>query len=115
VRDLPTEPVDNPVAARRARALAVEAELSQTIDGFAFGQAQRQDFTRQMADGVVVALERLAADSSGRGIAAHELLDLYVSEEQRHVHDSALARAAAAGWSTPAQGNAARRRQGPEA
>jgi hypothetical protein len=88
----------NPVAdpeleGQCATALAAEAEISRALDSMAFLQAQTQDVARQMADCVVVALQRLAggdvADGAPRLLSCG-LAELYVSEDQREVHDAVV-------------------------
>jgi hypothetical protein len=72
-------------------AVAAEAEISRSLESLAFTQAQRNDFTCQTVDCVVTALERLAvADMTvGTRLSPNDLAALYVSEEQRLVHDAA--------------------------
>jgi len=62
-------------------------DISKSLDDMAFVQAQRQDFTRQMADCVAIALARLAAPGN---FAPDDLAKLYVCAEQRETHDTAL-------------------------
>jgi hypothetical protein len=72
-------------------AVAAEAEISRSLESLAFAQAQRNDFTCQTVDCVVTALERLAVTDVGAGarLSANDLAALYVSEDQRQVHDAA--------------------------
>jgi hypothetical protein len=72
-------------------AVAAEAEISRSLESLAFTQAQRNDFTCQTVDCVVTALERLAvADMTvGTRLSPNDLAALYVSEDQRQVHDAA--------------------------
>ena len=66
-------------------------DISKSLDDMAFVQAQRQDFTRQMADCVATALARLAAQGAGDSrFSPDDLLKLYVCAEQRDVHETAL-------------------------
>jgi len=79
-------------------AVMAEAEISRSLDAMAFVQAQRQDVARQMADCVVMALERLAAVDAaqdappgqppGARLSPGDLAALYVCEDQRAVHDA---------------------------
>jgi hypothetical protein len=91
----------NPVAdpeleGQCAAAIAAEAEISRALDSMAFRQAQTQDAARQMADCVVVALERLAASNVADGatseakLSYRDLAALYVSDDQREVHDAVI-------------------------
>jgi hypothetical protein len=75
-------------------AVAAEVEISQSLESLAFEQAQRNDFTCQTVDCVVTALERLAATDVpvGKRLSPDGLAALYVSEEQRKVHDVATRR-----------------------
>jgi hypothetical protein len=71
-------------------AVAAEAEISRSLESLAFAQAQRNDFTCQTVDCVVTALERLAATDVpvGARLSPDDLTTLYVSEDQRQVHDA---------------------------
>lgn len=81
-----------------AAAVAAEAEISRSLDAMAFVRAQRQDVARQMADCVVMALERLAAADAvpgaspgqppGARLSPGDLAALYVCDDQREVHDA---------------------------
>jgi len=75
-------------------AIAAEAEIRRSLDSLAFEQAQRNDFTCQTVDCVVTALERLAGGDgpAGNRLSLDDLAALYVSEEQRKVHDAATRR-----------------------
>ncbi len=90
--------------------LAAGAALSSLLDEAAFVQAQRQDFTKQMGDCVVKALERLSAEAqaSGPRLSLAELQGMYVCELQREVHVAA-ARALQAGSSHRVTATGARR------
>ena len=77
------------LAASCASAEAANTELGRALDERAFAQAQRIDLSRQMADGVVLALRGL--DDGGAGLSHEQLAASYVSEEQREVHAVALA------------------------
>jgi hypothetical protein len=67
-------------------------DISKSLDDMAFVQAQRQDFTRQMADCVATALARLAAPGSGETsrFSADDLSKLYVCAEQREIHETTI-------------------------
>jgi hypothetical protein len=72
-------------------AVAAEAEISRSLESLAFQQAQRNDFTCQTVDCVVTALTRLAAADlpAGARLSPDDLCALYVSEDQRLVHEAA--------------------------
>ena len=72
-------------------AVAAQAEISRSLESLAFEQAQRNDFTCQTVDCVVTALERLAVTDvpPGNRLSPDELAALYVSDQQRQVHDAA--------------------------
>ena len=72
-------------------AVAAEVEISRSLESLAFEQAQRNDFTCQTVDCVVTALERLAVTDvpAGERLSPNDLAALYVSEDQRLVHDAA--------------------------
>jgi hypothetical protein len=72
-------------------AVAAEAEISRSLESLAFEQAQRNDFTCQTVDCVVTALNRLAAADlpAGARLSPDDLCALYVSEDQRLVHEAA--------------------------
>jgi len=78
----------------RDRALTEVAEVKRALDELAFAQAQRQDFARQIADCVVTALERMAVAEmpAGTRFSSGDLAELYVSEQQRRLHESVLRR-----------------------
>lgn len=85
----------NPVLEReRAEAIAEVAEIRGELDRLAFSQAQRQDFTRQIADCVVTALERMAVAEmpAGTSFSSNDLAALYVSDDQRRLHDVVVQR-----------------------
>jgi len=94
VRELATRCHDSELQAQCTTVVAAEAEVSRSIESLAFEQAQRNDFTCQTVDCVVTALERLAVTDGpvGNRISPDELAALYVSEEQRKVHDAATRR-----------------------
>jgi hypothetical protein len=74
-------------------AIANMTDISKSLDDMAFLQAQRQDYTRQMADCVAVALTRLAADGAGEHrFSQEDLAAMYVCAEQREIHDTCCAR-----------------------
>jgi hypothetical protein len=93
-------------------AVAAEAEISRSVESLAFTQAQRNDFTCQTVDCVVTALERLAVTdvSAGARLSPNDLAALYVSEEQRQVHDAATRQFAIA---AERNGSGSRGREGP--
>lgn len=106
---------DSELNAQCNAAVAAEAEISRSIESLAFEQAQRNDFTCQTVDCVVTALERLAgADGpAGNGLSLDDLAALYVSEEQRNVHDAATRQFAAVAASGPT-GAKGHSREGPQ-
>ncbi len=84
-----------------AAAVASEAEVTRALDALAFLQSQRQDLARQKADCVVTALGRLAVleqPPDGR-LSPEQLAAMYISPEQRDVHDQVTSRF---GWPAPA-------------
>ena len=95
-------------------AVAAEGEISRMLENLAFEQAQRNDFTCQTVDCVVTALERLAVTDAAGGnrLSADDLAALYVSEEQRKVHDAVIRRFARGASSGPA-GTHGNSREGP--
>jgi hypothetical protein len=85
----------NPVLEReRSEAIAEIAEIRRGLDELAFSQAQRQDFARQIADCVVTALERMAVAEmpAGTRFSSGDLAALYVSEDQRKLHEAVIRR-----------------------
>jgi hypothetical protein len=78
----------------RAEAIAEVAEIRGELDKLAFFQAQRQDFARQIADCVVTALERMAVAEmpAGTSFSSGDLAALYVSDDQRKLHDAVVQR-----------------------
>jgi hypothetical protein len=74
--------------------VAAAAEIGHELDGLACLQAQRQDLDRQMVDCVATALEHLAVDPGPMGtrMSPGDLAALYVSEDQRHVHEAVMRR-----------------------
>jgi hypothetical protein len=85
----------NPVLEReRAEAIDEIAEIRRGLDELAFSQAQKQDFARQIADCVVIALERMAVAEMppGTHFSSLDLADLYVSEQQRDLHAAVVSR-----------------------
>ena len=72
-------------------AVAAEIDIRRSLESLAFAQAQRNDFTCQTVDCVVTALGRLATTDGpvGARLSPDDLAALYVSEEQRQVHDAA--------------------------
>ncbi|MDE8345532.1 MAG: hypothetical protein POH28_05060 [Acidocella sp.] len=85
----------NPVLVREnIEAIAKIAEIRHGLDELAFSQAQKQDFARQIADCVVTALERMSvAEMQGHDeFSLDDLSKLYVSDDQRRLHESVLRR-----------------------
>lgn len=85
----------NPVLEReRSEALAEVAEIRHKLDELAFSQAQKQDFSRQIADCVVTALERMAVAEmpAGTSFSSSDLAELYVSDDQRKLHEDVVSR-----------------------
>ncbi len=85
----------NPVLDReRSEAITEIAEIRRALDDLAFLQAQRQDFAKQIADCVVTALERMAVAEmpAGTSFSSKDLAALYVSDEQRKLHEGVLHR-----------------------
>lgn len=72
-------------------AVEAEAEITRALDALAFAQTQRQDCARQMAECVTQALVILATTEAPMGsrLSPHDLAALYVSENQRTVHELA--------------------------
>jgi hypothetical protein len=85
---------DGAFDAQCAAAVAAESEISRLLDSLAFTLAQRQDRDRQMAECIVTALERLAQVEvfAGARISPDDLAALYVTEDQRSVHDAVTRR-----------------------
>jgi len=81
---------DQALSEQCSTAVEAEAEISRSLESLAFEQAQRNDFTCQAVDCVVTALERLAVTDGpvGARLSPNDLAALYVSEEQRQVHDA---------------------------
>jgi len=85
----------NPVQEReRTEAIAEIAEIRRALDELAFLQAQRQDFAKQIADCVVEALERMAVAEmpAGTSFSSSDLAALYVSDDQRKLHEAVVNR-----------------------
>ena len=80
---------DGAFDAECAAAIEAETEISGLLDTLAFTQAQRQDCDRQLADCIVTALERLARMDAPMesAMSPEELATLYVTDDQRKVHD----------------------------
>lgn len=88
----------NPVLEReRAEAITEIAEIRRALDDLAFLQAQRQDFAKQIADCVVTALERMALAQMpvGTSFSSADLAALYVSDDQRKLHEDVIRRLSA--------------------
>ncbi len=75
-----------------AAAIANMTNISQSLADMAFQQSQQQDFTRQMADCIAIALTRLAASRvAGQApFSPGDLEKLYVCAEQREIHQIAI-------------------------
>jgi hypothetical protein len=85
----------NPVLEReRAEALTEISDIRRALDDLAFIQAQKQDFAMQIADCVVIALERMALAEMppGTSFSSADLAALYVSADQRKLHEDVLRR-----------------------
>lgn len=85
----------NPILEReRAEAITEIAEIRRALDDLAFLQAQRHDFAKQIADCVVIALERMAVAEmpAGTSFSSTDLAALYVSDDQRKLHEDVLRR-----------------------
>ena len=82
---------DGDLSAQCNTAVAAEIDIRRSLESLAFAQAQRNDFTCQTVDCVVTALGRLATTDGpvGARLSPDDLAALYVSEEQRQVHDAA--------------------------
>ncbi len=78
----------------RNEAIAEITSIRRQLDDLAFVQAQRQDFTRQIADCVITSLERMsdAQMPAGTRFASSDLAALYVSDDQRRLHEDVLKR-----------------------
>jgi hypothetical protein len=78
----------------RSEAIAEIGTIRHQLDNLAFVQAQRQDFARQIADCVITALERMsnAQTPAGTRFASSDLAALYVSDDQRQLHEEVLKR-----------------------
>jgi hypothetical protein len=72
--------------------VAAKVVVDRSIDGLAFGLAQRNDFTCQTVDCIVTALGRLADTDApiGARLSPDDLAALYVSVDQREVHDAVI-------------------------
>lgn len=85
----------NPVLEReREEAITEIAEIRHALGELAFVQAQRQDFAKQIADCVVIALERMAVAEmpAGTSFSSSNLAALYVSADQRKLHEDVIRR-----------------------
>jgi hypothetical protein len=88
-------PTLNPILEReRAEALTEISEIRHKLDELAFSQAQKQDFARQIADCVVTALERMAVAEmpAGTSFSSQDLAQLYISDDQRNLHNEIVTR-----------------------
>ena len=68
-------------------AAATAAQLDKALDDLAFRQAQQQDLGRQTADLVMRALRMLSSDA----LSLECLKALYVSDQQRRLHEQLVA------------------------
>jgi hypothetical protein len=75
-------------------AMLVIAQVRRGLEDLAFSQAQVSDCLTQMADCVVTALQILARSDAppGARLPPGDLLALYVTEDQRLVHEAAAGR-----------------------
>jgi hypothetical protein len=83
----------NPVLEKeRSEAVAEIAGIRRSLDELFFFQAQRSDFARQVADCVVIALGRVASEKAPlkTHFSTHDLEGLYVSSEQRDIHNAVI-------------------------
>jgi hypothetical protein len=73
-------------------AIASMTSISQSLADMAFVQAQQQDFSRQMADCIALAVRRLAAPcpAGEKPFSPADLEKMYVCEEQREIHRKAI-------------------------
>jgi hypothetical protein len=72
---------------RESPAAATAAELDKALDDLALLQAQQQDLARQTADLVGQALRIVSIETLSLG----RLNDLYVSDQQRRLHEAVVA------------------------
>ena len=77
-----------------SEAISKITTIRHKLDALAFFQAQRQDFARQIADCVITALERMSSARMPEGsrFASADLAALYVSDDQRRLHEDVLNR-----------------------
>ncbi|WP_298222512.1 hypothetical protein [Acidocella sp.] len=77
-----------------SEAISKITTIRHQLDALAFFQAQRQDFARQIADCVITALERMSSARMPEGsrFASADLAALYVSDDQRRLHEDVLNR-----------------------
>jgi len=83
----------NPVLEKeRIEAVAEIGQIRKSLDELFFFQAQRSDFARQVADCVVISLGRIAAEKAPlkTNFSTHDLEGLYVSSEQRDIHNAVV-------------------------
>jgi hypothetical protein len=92
LRELSHRRPDTEPDPRYAAALIDESKISRQIEEQAFRLAQQQDLIRQMADCVTTALERLAQGDAPMNsrLSPRDLAGMYVSEQQREVHDAVI-------------------------
>ena len=83
---------DTELTARCEAALSTASEISRSLEDQAFHQAQTHDLTCQIASSVTTALSRLsdAQGSPGPGFTQSDLTALYVTEDQRRVHETTV-------------------------
>src|ERR1700722_4033931 len=85
----------NPVLEReRTEAITEIREIRRALAELVAFQEQAQDFARQRADCVVTALERMAVAEmpAGTSFSSSDLAALYVSDDQRRLHDEVIRR-----------------------
>ena len=72
---------------------AIAVRLDRALDDLTFHHAQHQDLARQTADLVAHALKLLAAGNVDplHTLSLNGLLALYVSDDQRRLHEAVLA------------------------
>ena len=79
---------------RSSAAVADAGAVCASLEAMAFLETQRHDLGRQVLDCVVTALEGLAMTSAPPGgrLTLDALAELYVCEEQRRAHETAIGR-----------------------
>ncbi len=76
-----------------SEAAAAAARLDSALDDLALQHAQHQDLARQTAELVALALKILSTEDPGKppALSPAGLAALYVSEDQRRLHEAVLA------------------------